>query len=148
MCDYNIAYTEASLKIASDPLSMYKSLYKEADMYAYFGPMMENYDVFVCPTVTSTHVPADAGTLNDKFAIKGVVQEDDMGMSFCHQFNMLSRCPVLVVPAGFTKNGTPSGIQIVGKTFDDVTVFRAGAALESLSNWWKSIFPSFSENGV
>lgn len=135
MCDYNIDYTEESLKIARDPIGMYKSIVKESKMYAYFGPMMENYDVFICPTVTSTHVPANAGTLKDKFSVNGVVQEDDMGMSFCHQFNMLSRCPVLVVPAGITNNGTPSGVQIVGKTFDDVTVFRAGAALEKASGF-------------
>jgi amidase len=133
LCDYNIDYTEESLKAARDPLGIFKALLKETEMYSYFGPMMENYDVFICPTVTSTQLPANGGTLKDKFAVNGVVLEDDMGMSFCHQFNMLSRCPVLVVPAGFTKNNVPSGIQIVGKTFDDITVFRAGAALEKAS---------------
>ena len=48
-----------------------------------------------------------------------------------HQFNMLSRCPVLAVPFGMASNGMPTGIQIVGKTFDEVTVFRASTALET-----------------
>jgi Asp-tRNA(Asn)/Glu-tRNA(Gln) amidotransferase A subunit family amidase len=47
------------------------------------------------------------------------------------QFNMLSRCPVLAVPSGMASSGVSTGVQSVGKTFDDVTVFRAGASLET-----------------
>ncbi len=35
------------------------------------------------------------------------------------------------------KNGVPTGIQIVGRTFDDATVFRAGAALEKARPFFK-----------
>ena len=45
-------------------------------------------------------------------------------------FNILSRCPVLAVPSGFADNGVPTGVQIVGRTYDDLTAFRVGAALE------------------
>ena len=45
-------------------------------------------------------------------------------------FNIMSRCPVLAVPSGFGDNGVPTGVQIVGRTYDDVTAFRVGAALE------------------
>ncbi len=45
-------------------------------------------------------------------------------------FNICSRNPVLVVPAGFASNGVPVGMQIVGRRYDDVTPFRIGAALE------------------
>jgi Asp-tRNA(Asn)/Glu-tRNA(Gln) amidotransferase A subunit family amidase len=44
---------------------------------------------------------------------------------------MLSRCPVLAVPSGTAENGVPTGVQLVGRTYDDETVFRAGAALET-----------------
>ncbi len=50
-------------------------------------------------------------------------------------FNIASRCPVLAVPSGFADNGAPTGIQIVGRTYDDVTVFRLGAALEQVRPW-------------
>ena len=51
-------------------------------------------------------------------------------------FNILSPCPVLAVPSGIAaSNGVPTGIQIVGRTFDDVTVFRLGAALERERPW-------------
>jgi Asp-tRNA(Asn)/Glu-tRNA(Gln) amidotransferase A subunit family amidase len=51
-------------------------------------------------------------------------------------FNILSACPVLAVPSGIAaSNAVPTGIQIVGRTFDDQTPFRLGAALERTRPW-------------
>ncbi len=50
-------------------------------------------------------------------------------------FNVASRCPVLSVPSGFADNGVPTGVQLVGRTYDDLTVFRLGAALERERPW-------------
>ena len=49
-------------------------------------------------------------------------------MTWC--FNNLAWCPVMSVPSGFAANGVPTGVQLVGRTFDDVSVFRAAADLE------------------
>ena len=50
-------------------------------------------------------------------------------------FNILSRCPVLAVPSGWAENAVPTGIQIVGRSYDDATVFRLGAAVEAVRPW-------------
>ena len=50
-------------------------------------------------------------------------------------FNILSRCPVLAVPSGFGARNAPTGVQIAGRTYDDLTVFRIGAALEAVRPW-------------
>ncbi len=50
-------------------------------------------------------------------------------------FNMLSRCPVLNVPTGFAANGMPTGKQIVGQTYDDISVFQVGANYEAATHW-------------
>ena len=46
-------------------------------------------------------------------------------------FNIASRCPVLAVPTGVADNGVPTGAQIVGRTYEDVTPFRLGLAYEA-----------------
>lgn len=52
---------------------------------------------------------------------------------------MLHNCPVMSVPSGTAKSGVPTGIQLVGRTFDDVTVFRAAAAYEqAVGGWFKA----------
>jgi Asp-tRNA(Asn)/Glu-tRNA(Gln) amidotransferase A subunit family amidase len=50
-------------------------------------------------------------------------------------FNVLSPCPVLAVPSGTASNGVPTGVQIVARTFDDVSAFRIGSALERARPW-------------
>jgi len=52
-----------------------------------------------------------------------------------YPFNMLSRCPVMSVPSGRVETGVPSGIQIVGRSYDDVRVFRAAATYENARGW-------------
>jgi aspartyl-tRNA(Asn)/glutamyl-tRNA(Gln) amidotransferase subunit A len=51
--------------------------------------------------------------------------------------------PGISVPAGLSSQGTPMGLQLIGKPFDEGTLFRAGAAIEAAAGkfpvptkWW------------
>ena len=51
--------------------------------------------------------------------------------------------PGISVPAGLSSQGTPLGLQLIGKPFDEGTLFRAGAAIEAAAGkfpvptkWW------------
>jgi aspartyl-tRNA(Asn)/glutamyl-tRNA(Gln) amidotransferase subunit A len=39
------------------------------------------------------------------------------------------------VPSGFASTRVPTGIQIVGRSYDDLSVFRVAAALERERPW-------------
>ncbi|MBT7146836.1 MAG: amidase [Rhodospirillales bacterium] len=108
---------------------------KACEMYSFFGPMMENYDVFLCPTTTKPAILANPKFDYDSYKSEGKSMPDALSWCMTTSFNTLSRCPVLSVPSGFGKTGVPTGLQIVGKTFDDVSVFRAAAAFEKKSPW-------------
>ncbi len=43
--------------------------------------------------------------------------------------------PAIAVPAGFSKEGLPLGIQIVGAPYNEATVYRVGAAYETEAAW-------------
>jgi Asp-tRNA(Asn)/Glu-tRNA(Gln) amidotransferase A subunit family amidase len=51
------------------------------------------------------------------------------------QFNFVSQCPALSVPAGWTESGLPIGLQIVAKRYRDDQALRIGAALERHRPW-------------
>ena len=53
---------------------------------------------------------------------------------FTYPFN-LSQNPAATVPAGFSKEGLPVGLQIVGRRFADLTVLQAAAAFEKARPW-------------
>jgi Asp-tRNA(Asn)/Glu-tRNA(Gln) amidotransferase A subunit family amidase len=42
---------------------------------------------------------------------------------------------VLSLPSGFASNGVPTGIQIVGRSYEDASVFRAATAFERAMPW-------------
>jgi aspartyl-tRNA(Asn)/glutamyl-tRNA(Gln) amidotransferase subunit A len=42
--------------------------------------------------------------------------------------------PALAIPIGFSTGGLPLGMQIVGRAFDEPTIFRIGAAFEAAAN--------------
>lgn len=113
----------------------YRRAYAVADEVwrAHLGPLYRDHDAFVMPTVSAPEIPAE-GWQRDTIEVNGKqVTDTDTAMTVL--WNMFGRCPVLAVPSGMTDGGLPTGLQIVGRPHDDVTVFRIGRALEELRPW-------------
>ncbi len=53
---------------------------------------------------------------------------------FTYPFAMMGM-PAISVPCGFTRDGLPVGLQIVGRRLADATVLRAAAAFEAVAPW-------------
>jgi aspartyl-tRNA(Asn)/glutamyl-tRNA(Gln) amidotransferase subunit A len=47
----------------------------------------------------------------------------------------LAGVPTLALPCGFSREGLPLGLQIMGRHWDESTVYRAGAAYERATDW-------------
>ena len=133
MTDYVIGIAERAQKSTAE--DFLRSLEVAVEVYDAFGPMIERHDVFICPTNALPAVAAEQDPIDPDFTIDGVKMDADYGWVMTHPFNMLSRCPVLSVPSGRAANGVPTGIQIVGRTYDDTSVFRAAAAFERAAPW-------------
>ena len=116
------------------PGAYLQGLQIEGEMYAELGALLERYDILICPTIALPALEAGKSYVPDGVMLNGKRQEIlDHLMTI--PFNILSRCPVMSVPSGFSRDGVPTGIQIVGRTFDDVAVFRAAIAYERLRPW-------------
>ena len=105
-------------------------------MYQTLGPVLERNDVFICPTTNLPALKADHDPWDPSFTINGQKADPEYGWVMTHQFNMLHNLPVLAVPSGFAATGIPTGIQIVGRSFADVSVFEVGLAYERAMNGW------------
>jgi amidase len=101
-----------------------------------FGRVMADHDIFLCPTMTVPAVLADQDFVARGLTIDGEEVDPEFGYSTTHQFNMLGTCPVASVPSGFSAKGIPTGVQIVGRPFDDATVFKAALAYEEARGSW------------
>ncbi len=105
-------------------------------MYQTLGPVLASHDVLICPTNNLAAVKADHDPWDQSFTINGKKADPEYGWIMTAQFNMLHNCPVLAVPSGHTAQGIPTGIQIVGRTWDDARVFGAGLAYEKALGGW------------
>jgi Asp-tRNA(Asn)/Glu-tRNA(Gln) amidotransferase A subunit family amidase len=109
-----------------------------ADMSQRFDEIMSSHDVFVCPTMSLAAVNADQSMWDADFKIDGRRVDAEFGYSLTHQFNLLGRCPAITIPSGHTRLGLPTGLQIVGKPFDDLAVIRTAWAFETAAGPWFS----------
>jgi len=104
----------------------------EAALHAPLGELLEEYDALICPTFA---VPALATEWQHGDIPAGRIDNTWMDVMMTVPFNIASRCPVLSVPSGRASNGVPTGLSVVGKTYDDVTAFRV-AAHEERYPWY------------
>ncbi len=47
--------------------------------------------------------------------------------------------PALAVPSGFSRNGLPIGLQLVGRPFDEATILRIGAGFQRATDFHNKI---------
>ncbi len=106
------------------------------EMYKTLGPILQKYNLLVCPTNALPAVPADFDQSKDTVTINNKVVNPMLGWVMTTPFNTMSRCPVLTAPTGRASNGVPTSIQLVGRTYCDKDVFRAGFAYDAAAGPW------------
>jgi len=126
MTSYAIEFAEDS---ARPNVGYYRSLEIESEVYAAIAGVLEDHRILMAPAFG---LPA----------LKATVEEYDPETLYVHgltlPFNMCSRCPVLVVPCGRSRDGLPLGVQLVGRTYDDLSVFAAATAFERAHHWYET----------
>jgi amidase len=95
---------------------------------------LTGYDALVTPTLTvppySKHLADGYPTEIDGQSVKGV--PTDVMLTWV--FNLTGH-PAVSVPAGFTDDGLPVGLQIVGRRFAETDILSVAAALERARPW-------------
>lgn len=99
--------------------------------YDHVRRYFNTHDLLLTPTIATP--PFKVG-LDNPPDIAGRPVEAYDWIPFTFPFNLTGN-PAASVPCGFTKDGLPIGLQIVGRRFDDVTVLRAAAGFEKLAPW-------------
>ena len=87
-------------------------------------------------------LPVTAPRLDQKFVRIGNDREDvrSVLLSLTRPAN-LSGLPAVSMPCGFSWQGLPIGLQLIGRRHDELTVLRAAYAYESVTSWHKRFPP-------
>ncbi len=132
LTSYTRSFVTASDRVSKD--DFVAGLALEGQIYAPLGRLLEDYHALICPTFAVPALPAEWDP-GQPVTVNGQAREDWMDVMMTLPFNIASRCPVMSVPSGLSRDGVPTGLSIVGKTYDDVTVFRIAAAHEEQMPW-------------
>jgi len=100
--------------------------------------LFEKYTLLLTPTLPCRPFAAE---LDHPPEIAGTPVERYEWIPFTFPFNLTGN-PAASAPCGFTTEGLPIGLQIVGQRFDDATVLRASAAFEQAHPWVEKKPPS------
>ena len=98
---------------------------------ASIGGLFTQYDLLLTPTMAVAAFPLR----QRPEVIGGKTVDQERGYNpFTFPFNM-SGNPAASIPCGFSPEGLPIGLQIVGRNGDEVTVLQASAAFEEARPW-------------
>jgi aspartyl-tRNA(Asn)/glutamyl-tRNA(Gln) amidotransferase subunit A len=105
---------------------------------------MSRYDLLLTPTLA---VPPFAIHMQGPEKIDGRYVRPAEFLAFTVPLNLTGQ-PAATVPAGWTADGLPVGLQIVGRHLDDPTVLRASAAFEAAAPWRNKWPPLLDQLGL
>jgi amidase len=107
---------------------------KRTELYHRVREFMETYEFMVFPTC---QVPPFDVTEEYVTEINGVKMESYVDFVKATYYITTVGLPAISVPCGFTPEGLPVGVQIVGRHQDDFGVLQLAHAFEQATGFWK-----------
>ena len=102
---------------------------KQGEIARRVADFLEDYDALICPAVLCP--PFDVNTRYPA-SWNGVAFDGYMGWLVLTYALTVTTCPIMALPCGFTRDGLPVGLQVVGKPRGEAALFSLAAYLESV----------------
>jgi aspartyl-tRNA(Asn)/glutamyl-tRNA(Gln) amidotransferase subunit A len=105
---------------------------------------MRKYDLLLTPTLA---VPPFEVGIQGPSVIDGKEVDQFEWLHFTYPMNLTGQ-PAATVPAGWTDDGLPVGLQIIGRHLGDAMVLRASACFEAAQPWQHKWPPLLEKMGL
>ncbi|MDQ4062613.1 MAG: amidase [Actinomycetota bacterium] len=107
---------------------------KRAELYHRVRTFMESYEFLVLPV---SQVPPFDVSQRYVTEINGETMETYIDWMRSCYYVTVTGLPAISVPCGFTPEGLPTGVQIVGRHRDDLGVLQLAHAFEEATGFWR-----------
>ncbi|HSF29017.1 MAG TPA: amidase [Candidatus Tectomicrobia bacterium] len=108
-----------------------KALFQRQELWARMHQFFQRYDLLITPTVS---IPPFAAGAPAPTEVAGRPVSRRGWHPFTYPFNLTGN-PAITLPCGWTAEGLPVGLQMVGRRLEDGLLLRAAAAFEALAPW-------------
>ncbi len=108
----------------------YTKVFRRYELREKLRQFFENYDLLLSPATPCAAFDVGLNTppnLSDRNIVSWVY--------YTYPFNLTGQ-PAASIPAGFTREGLPVGLQMVAKINSEIDIFRAAAAYERAYPWF------------
>jgi len=106
-----------------------RALLRQGKLYADMVAFFSEYDVLIAPAACTLPLPIEIRWPRE---LEGVQWDNYVAWLALASVVTVSTCPVIAVPAAFTADGRPVGIQMVGAPRNDSALLSAAAAFEEI----------------
>jgi len=113
---------------------IYRAYTERTRLYLDMVELFETIDILALPTVQVPPFPVDWTWPRD---VAGEPQPDYLGWMRSCWYVSATGLPAISVPCGFTPDGLPIGLQLVGRPHADADVLRVALAFEAANPAWK-----------
>ena len=97
---------------------------------------MQNYDFLALPVSQVPPFPLEQEYVSE---INGMKMETYLDWMRSCYFISVTGQPAISVPSGFTDDGLPVGLQLVGRPQDDLGVLQLAHAFEKATGFYKQV---------
>ena len=104
-----------------------RALIQQGQLMERMRAFQDNYEFLICAV---NQVPPFDATEPWPQSIDGVAMENYVAWMKTTYWISTTCCPAISVPAGFTRDGLPVGVQIVGRYRDDLNLLKMAYAFE------------------
>jgi amidase len=129
----NIRYNvEAGLDLTA--ADIYDAYTARTRLYTRMATLFDEIDVLAAPVV---QVPAFPGEWTWPNEVAGEPQPDYLGWMRSCWYVSATGLPAISVPCGFTDDGLPVGLQLVGRPLGEIDLLRVALAFERANPAWR-----------
>ena len=125
---------EAGMKLSGPELG--RAEVKRTALFHRVREFMQNYDFLALPVSQVPPFPIEQEFVSE---INGVQMETYLDWMRSCYFISVTGQPAISVPCGFTEDGLPVGLQLVGKPQNDLGVLQLAYAFEKASGFYQQI---------
>ncbi len=132
--DYTTATRENLLNGQQVPAVDYLQAQQERRQFSSaLRAVMQRVNALVLPTLPLPAFPIELS--NQDILIDGIVDNSTVSLLRLNMPFNLAGLPSISLPCGFSKDGMPIGLQIVGKPFEEAMILRIAHAYQQLTDW-------------
>jgi len=130
--DLTRAFIEDVLPVTNDGMHAVRAHSEMADLHKAMASHLSAADVLALPTLAMPAPVAHDHFIDHRPSVNGAEHEDRWIVAFTVPFNLMSSCPAISIPSGVARTGVPTGLQLVGRPYEDHRLLDIAEIAESI----------------